>query len=86
MFITNVRSDGLHKLGLAYEQAAQGDAGPCTREMIHGPPYASSASSHLPGAAQMSEEYPHLVYGHLTAYGRDGPDYQKPGYDIGALP
>lgn len=30
-------------------------------------------------------EYPRLIYGHLTAWGRTGPNKDKPGYDAGAF-
>lgn len=33
----------------------------------------------------LKAEFPHLVYAHLTAYGRDGPDYSLPGYDLGSF-
>lgn len=53
VFITNVRTDGLRKLGLHYDD--------------------------------IKEKFPHLIFAQCTAYGREGPDYQLPGYDIGAF-
>eukprot|EP00929_Paragymnodinium_shiwhaense_P090621 TRINITY_DN50795_c0_g1_i1.p1 TRINITY_DN50795_c0_g1~~TRINITY_DN50795_c0_g1_i1.p1 ORF type:complete len:398 (-),score=68.81 TRINITY_DN50795_c0_g1_i1:120-1313(-) len=29
-------------------------------------------------------EYPHLIYAHLTGWGRSGPGAERPGYDVGA--
>jgi crotonobetainyl-CoA:carnitine CoA-transferase CaiB-like acyl-CoA transferase len=33
---------------------------------------------------QIHQEFPHLIYGVVTAWGDRGPDYKKPGYDLGA--
>ena len=33
----------------------------------------------------LSKEMPHLVYAHLSAWGREGPDMNLPGYDVGAF-
>jgi len=33
----------------------------------------------------LKDELPHLVYGHLTAWGRSGDDKGLPGYDFGAF-
>lgn len=33
---------------------------------------------------QLASDYPRLIYAHLTAWGRDGPQATKPGYDVGA--
>lgn len=33
----------------------------------------------------LHERFPHLVYAHLSAYGRRGPDAGLPGYDVGAF-
>eukprot|EP01065_Artemidia_motanka_P038536 TRINITY_DN47387_c0_g1_i1.p1 TRINITY_DN47387_c0_g1~~TRINITY_DN47387_c0_g1_i1.p1 ORF type:complete len:783 (+),score=233.24 TRINITY_DN47387_c0_g1_i1:49-2397(+) len=53
VFLTNIRTCGLERLGLGY------------------------------GA--ISQRHPHLVYAHLNAWGREGPDVDLPGYDIGAF-
>eukprot|EP01062_Namystynia_karyoxenos_P048868 TRINITY_DN37343_c0_g1_i1.p1 TRINITY_DN37343_c0_g1~~TRINITY_DN37343_c0_g1_i1.p1 ORF type:complete len:861 (+),score=186.66 TRINITY_DN37343_c0_g1_i1:190-2583(+) len=34
---------------------------------------------------QLRPDYPGLVYAHLTAWGRSGPDVGMPGYDLGAF-
>ena len=33
----------------------------------------------------LSKEFPGLVYAHFTAWGRDGPKKDDPGYDVGAF-
>jgi len=35
--------------------------------------------------ATLLEKYPRLVYAGVTGYGLDGPDRNRPGYDIGAF-
>lgn len=35
--------------------------------------------------ATLSKEMPHLVYAQLSAWGREGPDMNLPGYDVGAF-
>jgi crotonobetainyl-CoA:carnitine CoA-transferase CaiB-like acyl-CoA transferase len=35
--------------------------------------------------ATLSKEFPRLVYAHLSAWGREGPDMNLPGYDVGAF-
>jgi crotonobetainyl-CoA:carnitine CoA-transferase CaiB-like acyl-CoA transferase len=53
VFVTNVRSGGLERLGLDYET--------------------------------LSERFPTLVYGHITGFGREGPDADRPAFDIAAF-
>ena len=53
VFVTNVRSGGLRRLGLDYES--------------------------------LSERFPELIYAHITGFGREGPDADRPAFDIAAF-
>ncbi|MEM7092476.1 MAG: CoA transferase [Actinomycetota bacterium] len=53
VFVTNVRSGGLQRLGLDYET--------------------------------LSPRFPDLVYAHVTGFGREGPDVDRPAFDIAAF-
>lgn len=53
VFVTNVRSGGLERLGLDYET--------------------------------LSKRFPQLIYGHITGFGREGPDADRPAFDIAAF-
>jgi len=53
VFVTNIRTGALERLGLDYDSLA--------------------------------EQFPELIYAHISGYGRDGPDANRPAFDIAAF-
>ena len=77
---------GKRSVVLDLNRRRQGRAGAAAgqRRRVPDQHAAQVAGGHRPGA-EATERHPNLVVTTITGYGLDGPDADKPGYDIGAF-